>query len=179
LLEELGPGDVYAKGVNAIDAHGWVGVLRASLAEGTIGLALNAAQRRGFHLLFPAGFEKLVPGRLEEAARIAARRKDYAMGVPVNVFAFPGETVTEMDAFRLLTSVEATVISAGGLGGAEGAVTLVLSGDSKMVTKAVELAEQVKGARLPEPRLPDCRECAVPTCRFPGWEKPWFGLEPT
>jgi hypothetical protein len=175
-LDELGPRDVYVKGVNAIDADGWVGVLRASLAEGTIGLALKAAERRGFRLLFPAGYEKLVPGRLSEAVRIAAGRKEYAMGVPVNLFAFQGETITETDAFRLLAGVDATVISAGGLGGAEGAVTVVLSGESNEVAMAVQMAEEVKGATLPELSLPDCRECAVAGCRFPGWEKAWFGI---
>ncbi len=174
LLRLLGPSDVYIKGVNAIDAQGWLGVLRASLAEGTIGLVLAAAKTRGFATLFPVGYEKLVPTRLSEAARVSLRPKDYAMGCPVNLFAFQGESMTEVDSFRLLAGVEATVIASGGLGGSEGALTFLLTGEKMQVEHAISLAEQVKGVQLPQLKLPDCRVCSVASCTYPGWEKPWF-----
>ena len=48
LMEKMGPGDVYVKGVNAIDANKKVGVLLGSLAEGTIGKNAFGSRQKGF-----------------------------------------------------------------------------------------------------------------------------------
>jgi hypothetical protein len=177
LLEEIGPNDVYVKGVNALDIEGNVGVLWGNLAEGgTAGLVMAAQRRKGFHVIFPAGLEKLLPFSIKEAAKEAKRFEyDYSMGMPCGLLPCEGTVVTELRAIEILSGASAIPISGGGLGGAEGAVTLVIKGEKNQVTKAIQEVEDVKGATLPQVRLPNCSECPLSSssCGFPLKDKPW------
>ncbi|MDO8472641.1 MAG: hypothetical protein Q7T05_02360 [Dehalococcoidia bacterium] len=176
LLERLKPTDVYIKGANALDVEGNVGVLIGSGAKGgTISRVVAARKQKEFNLIFPVGLEKLIPVTVKEASA-AARGKfnDYSMGIacsmlPINF----GTVVTELKAFSILSGVVATPIAAGGVGGAEGAITLVLEGDKEQMTKAISYAEQSKGAVLPQVRLHSCANCANHSCDFPMVGKPW------
>ncbi len=53
LLDQMGPGDVYIKGVNALDPSGKAGVLYGNklTAGGTIALAQARSRRRGFSMV--------------------------------------------------------------------------------------------------------------------------------
>ncbi len=175
LLDEMGPEDVYIKGVNALDVEGNVGVLVGNRVEGgTMGRVTSAQRRKGFSLIFPVGLEKLIPGRISEVAREARKtRYDYSMGMNCGLLPCKGTTVTEPRAIEILSGAAATPIAAGGLGGAEGAVTMVIKGDTDQVTKAIEYIEECKGATLPPVRTPDCESCTWTICDFPLTGKPW------
>ena len=177
LLDEMGPNDVYVKGGNALDREGKVGVLWGNLSEGGTAAFVMAAQRRkGFHLIFPAGLEKLIPFSIKEAAKEAKRFEyDYSMGMPCGLLPCEGIVVTELRAIEILSGARAIPIAGGGLGGAAGAVTLVIKGDKEQVTKAIQYVEDAKGARLPPVRLSNCNECPVASvsCGFPLKDKPW------
>lgn len=166
LVSEMGEGDVYVKGVNALDAQGNVGVLfgsRSTRPGGTFGFVVAASRRKKFQLVFPAGLEKLIPVPVREAARAAAPRKlDYSMGWPCGLLPCKGTVVTEVDAIRILSGAGCVPIAAGGLSGAEGAVTLVIQGDRNRVENAVSLVTAVKGARLPDIPEMDCASCERP-----------------
>jgi hypothetical protein len=82
-------------------------------------------------------------------------------------------SVTEPDAVKLVSGAEAIPIAAGGLGGAEGAVTLVIKGDEAQVKKAIEFVEQSKGARIPQIRQFNCYDCPNKMCAFPVGDKHW------
>jgi hypothetical protein len=175
LLEQMGPGDVYIKGVNALDPQGNVGVLIGGPEGGTIGRVLSAWKKKHFNLVFPVGLEKLIPVPIGQASK-EAKRPSYAMGVAVSLLPCPGgKTVTELDAIEILSGAKAIPIAAGGLGGAEGAVTLVIKGNEEDVRRAINHAEQSKGAKVPGLRLFDCHECPFPLCRFPTGDKHWTG----
>jgi len=175
LLEEMGSKDVYIKGVNALDTDGNVGVLWGNVVEGgTFGRMVGASKRSGFTLIFPVGLEKLIPVPIEEAAKVAKRNGyDYCTGVPCGLYPAKGITVTEVDAIKILSGATAVPISAGGLGGAEGSITLVIKGEKEQVVKAVEHGEQSKGAGLPRVRVYNCDECPATICDFPLKDKPW------
>ena len=176
LFEKMGPKDVYVKGVNALDLEGTVGVLIGSEVEGgTIGRVIGASRRKGFPIIFPVGLEKLIPIRIEEAAREALKTKyEYSMGLSCGLFPCKGGTViTEITAIEILSGAKAIPIAAGGLGGAEGGVTLVIKGEKKQVIAAIEYVEQSKGACLPPADTPTCGECGTSNCRFPVKGKPW------
>ena len=99
---------------------------------------------------------------IEEAAEEAAPRNslDYSMGLPCALLPCEGIVVTEPRAIEILTGATAVPISAGGLGGAEGAITMVIIGNDRQVTKTIEHIEEVKGAQLPrEVRVVDCKDC--------------------
>ncbi len=181
ILDRMGPEDVYIKGANAIDINGAAGILIANEAEGkalggTIGLVSSRSKRQAFKIIIPVGLEKLIPTPIKQAAKEAALRNSlsYSMGTPCALFPCEGIVVTEPKAIELLTGAEAIPISAGGLGGAEGAITMIIKGEDDAVAKAIRLIEEVKGTRLPrEVRLPDCNTCKRERCSLRGANKPW------
>ena len=94
------------------------------------------------------------------------------MGMTVGLHPCPtGITVTEVRAIEILSGASAIPIASGGLGGAEGAITLVLKGKTDEVRKAFDFVEQSKGSRLPDLRLCNCNDCPVLNCRFPMTDK--------
>jgi hypothetical protein len=179
LLEQMGPKDVYVKGVNALDLQGNVGVLVGHrTGVGTIGLVMAARRKRLFTLIFAVGLEKLIPIPTHEAA-IAAKRSNcnYAMGMVVGLIPCKGgRKVTEIDAIDILSNCTAIPIAGGGLGGAEGAISLVIRGKEEQVKKAISVAEQSKGAKLPQFRLRSCYDCPNIQCRFPVGDKYWAAV---
>jgi hypothetical protein len=99
---------------------------------------------------------------------------EYGMGLPAGLFAYPdGKSITEIDAVKILSGAIAIPIASGGLGGAEGATTLIIKGTNKQVREAIKFIEQSKGAKLPALRLSNCSDCPVPHCRFPVGDKHW------
>jgi len=178
LLAEMGSRDIYIKGANALDTKGTVGVLWGNLAEGgTAGMVMAAQRQKEFNVIFPIGLEKLVPFSIEEVAKEAKRfNYDYCMGMPCGLLPCRGIVVTELRAIEILSSAAAIPISAGGLGGAEGAITLVIKGSEEQVTKAIEYIEQSKGAKLPQLRIPNCSDCPLTAtnCGFSLKGKPWI-----
>ena len=176
LFERMGPKDVYIKGVNALDTEGTVGVLTGNrVGAGTIGRVVSASRRKGFSLIFPVGLEKLIPGRIKDAAREALRTQyEYSMGLACALFPCKGTVVTELKAIEIMSGATAIPISAGGLDGAEGSVTLVIKGEKEQVSKAIEYAEQSKGSHLPSATTPICDGCQLPNCDFSMKGKSWI-----
>jgi hypothetical protein len=174
LLYRMTPSDVYVKGVNALDPGGNVGILFG--LEGSMGYIQAARKKRNFTIIYPAGLEKLIPISVKEAAKEAKlNRYESGMGMPVGLFPCPtGVTVNEVRAIEILSGASAIPIASGGLGGAEGAITLVLKGKADEVKKALDFVEQSKGARFPDLRLCNCNDCPVPNCRFPMAGKGWI-----
>ncbi len=177
ILDRMGQNDVYIKGVNAIDSNNTVGVLIGNRVEGgTFGLVMSAAKKKGFKFVFPAGLEKLLPIPIEKAAEEAAQRNllDYSMGLPCALLACNGIVVTELTALEMLAGTTVIPIGAGGLGGAEGGVTMVIKGNDDQGMKAIEYIESVKGTQLPrEVTVADCSKCQNEQCSLKGGKKPW------
>ena len=172
-MEQMTAKDVYIKGVNALDSQGNVGILVGE--RGGLGVVLSAWKKKKFTLIFPVGLEKLIPIPVRQAAMEAKQTKyEYGMGLPAGLFAYPdGRSITEIDAVKILSGADAIPIASGGLGGAEGAATLIIKGKNKQVRDALEFIEQSKGAKLPALRLSNCSDCSVPHCRFPVGDKHW------
>ncbi len=127
VIDELEQGDVILKGANAVDPAGGAGVLVGHPEGGTIVAALQAVVGRRVRLILPVGLEKRVSTGLKEiAARLNAPGASGARMLPV-----PGEVVTELEAVGILTGARAELVAAGGVGGAEGAVWLAISGTAE------------------------------------------------
>ena len=174
LTEKMGRGDVYIKGVNGFDADGRVAVQIGSVDEyGTIGRMVAARKVNDFEILTPVGLEKLVPGSLTEAARLVNRGIDYSMGVKSRLFPFEANVVTEIQALEFLSGARAVPFSAGGVSGAEGAVSIAVEGTEEQVRAAIAVAESVKGSQLPPIYSPQCLDCSMPSCHLCGELKPW------
>ena len=83
--------------------------------------------------------------------------------------------VTELKAIKFLTGATAVPVAAGGVDGAEGAVTLVISGEDVQVRKAIACIEGVKGAKIARRfRQTDCTLCDDKHCSLRGGTKPWL-----
>jgi hypothetical protein len=178
LFTRMGPKDVYIKGVNAIDPRGKVGVLIGNEVEGgTIGQVINAQREKGFTIIYPVGLEKLIPVSIEEAVEAAKHRLtlSYTMGARCSLLQCEGKVVTELQAIEILAGATAIPIGAGGVDGAEGAITLVISGEDNQVKKAIAYVEDAKGAKISRRfRQTDCTTCNNEHCSLRGGNKHWL-----
>jgi hypothetical protein len=178
LFARMGPKDVYVKGVNAIDPQGKVGVLIGNEVEGgTIGKVIVAQKQKKFTIIYPVGLEKLIPISIQEAAAAAKDRLNlsYTMGSRCSLLLCEGKVVTELKAIEILTGATAIPIAAGGVDGAEGAITLVVSGEDNQVKQAITYVEEAKGAKISRKfRQTDCTKCNDQHCSLHGGSKHWL-----
>lgn len=140
VVDDLREGDVILKGANAIDpARGQAAILIGHPKGGTISAILQAVVGRRVRLILPVGLEKRVLSDLNElAAKVNSPGSRGPRLLPV-----PGEVFTEIEALSVLTGVQADVVSAGGVRGAEGAVWLGVWGSDEEVEKARVLMASV------------------------------------
>ncbi len=139
-LKDMQPGDVFVKGANALDYERKVaGLLLGHPTGGTIGAAYGTVVSRKIHLIIPVGLEKLVYGDLLSLSVASRRPEDHPTTPAVSLFAFIGTIVTEIEALQILCGVEARLLAAGGVAGAEGAVWLLLRGDREALDQALWL----------------------------------------
>ena len=142
VADSLREGDVILKGANALDlAHRRAAILIGNPRLGTIGAILTAAVGRRVRLILPVGLEKRVAGDLDALARrLNAPGAQGARLIPVY-----GEVFTELEAIASLTGTSAELVAAGGVGGAEGAVWLAISGAAEQVAAAEGAIRAVQG----------------------------------
>jgi len=142
--KQMGAGDVFIKGANAINpALNQAGLLIGHPEGGTMGATLGILTSRRVRLLVPAGLEKTVPVDLEAVSQ--RLKREPGCGEIYGLWAFTGHIFTEADALTELTGVEAIPVAAGGIGGAEGAVRLLLSGSEEQIDDAMKLLDAVWG----------------------------------
>ncbi|WP_461866885.1 hypothetical protein [Thermococcus sp.] len=160
-LKHMGPKDVFIKGANAIDINWNVAVFAAAPDGGTIGKTFGWTITKGVFTITPVSLEKFVPTPVEEAAKLTGIYSfDWGTGLYAALVPIPhAHPVTEVEAYRILADVEAIPIAAGGAGGAEGSVTLVLEGDDKAMEKAKEITKAVKGEPYLRPYTAECEDC--------------------
>jgi hypothetical protein len=147
--------DVFLKGANAVDAWGEAGVLCASADAGTIGYALMSLIARDANLIVGVGLEKMVPSIGEALKVTGIYNYKYSTGRPVALIPLvKAKVVTEIQALVILFGVSATMVGAGGIGGSEGSVVLVIEGEEASVDKAFGFIESIKGEEpIPAPEI--------------------------
>lgn len=160
-LREMGREDVFIKGANAIDINWNVAVFAAAPDGGTIGRTFGWTITKGVFTITPISLEKFVPTPVEESAKLTGIYSfDWGTGLYAALVPIPhAHPVTEVEAYRILAGVEAIPIAAGGAGGAEGSVTLVLEGEDDDMEKAREITKAVKGEPPLKPYTEDCSIC--------------------
>ncbi len=151
ILPRLSPGDVVIKGGNALDPTGTVGVFLAGEDGGTVGKFYAAALARGVEVIIPISRVKSVHvpiGKL--VPKFGKGRLRWASGQKVGLFPLLGTVITETEAVEILYGVRAEHVASGGVGAGEGAVVLLLSGETQAVARAFsELSELAR--REPAP----------------------------
>ncbi len=145
-LAEMGPGDVFIKGGNAIDHTGLAAVLSSDSMGGTIGTAWGPVTQRKIELMVPIGLEKLIPDVREAIEFLAGKPIDEALGDKVGLMPMLGATVvTEITALEALYDVRSKCIASGGVNGSEGAIVLVIDGKDENVLRALDGIKAIKG----------------------------------
>jgi hypothetical protein len=142
-LEDMGPGDVYVKGANAVNyERRQAAVLIGHPTGGGVAAALGTIVARRICYLHPVGLEKSTSADLDQ---IAARLNEDAGGKGPTLWVVPGRIFTEIEALSVLAGVETVPAAAGGVGGAEGAVWLAAFGTSAQLDRAQEAIDSVRG----------------------------------
>lgn len=142
-LAEMGPGDVYVKGANALNyALNQAAVLVGHPTGGGVGAAIGTVVARRIRYLHPVGLEKDTSTDLNV---IAERLNGDSGGKGPTLWVVPGDIFTEIEALRALADVDAAQVAAGGVGGAEGAVWLGIFGGEKQLDKAKAVIEEIRG----------------------------------
>jgi hypothetical protein len=150
LCDQLGSHDLFIKGANAVDQQHNAAVVTASPTGGSLNTAFwRAIKERGLNVVVPVGLEKTIPYSLPDLVKKLGDGKVVAskqMGLPLQrIFLLPGKVITEIEALRILASVDAMPIASGGIGGAEGSTAILIEGTQEAVNKAWEIANKVKG----------------------------------
>lgn len=167
-FEDFHPETVVIKGASAIDPEGNVGVIAAGFDGGTVGATIGTVAAQGLKYIVPVGLEKLVPSVKESSAYAGAKTLDYTMGADFGIVPLPKAVpVTEIVALKILCGVEAKLVAAGGVGGSEGAVVLIITGEDDRVRAAVDLLESIKGEKPVKGARGNCEACKY-ACRFKG-----------
>ncbi len=144
-LQDLKAGDVVIKGGNALDySNRLAAVYIGGGSGGTTGKFMPYVVARKAHLIIPIGLEKTIAGNIIEVVKRMRDPIESLNSVP-SMWLLDGSIVTEIEAFQILANVEATHISGGGIGGAEGAVRLLLRGSKKDVERALSIADEIYG----------------------------------
>jgi len=140
VVDDLSPGDIILKGVNAIDPlKKEAAIYIGDPKGGTIVASLQAVVGRRVRLLLPAGLEKRVNTDLK---KISMKLNDPAQEGP-RMLTVNGELFTEIEAIKQLTGCSADLIAGGGVSGAEGSVWLLLEGSKEELISAKKLLDSV------------------------------------
>lgn len=86
---------------------------------------------------------------------------DGSMGMAVGMMVVGGNIVTEMEALKMLTGVDAIPIAGGGIDGGEGSRTFVLEGPEDSIKAARDLVCSVKGESALKTVVQDCELCGA------------------
>lgn len=139
VVDELKQGDIVLKGGNALDSWGQAAVFVAHPQGGTVLAAIQAVVGRRVQLIVPIGMEK----RVDEDVNVLAGRSLRPNARGPRLFPMMGDTFTEVDAIRLLAGADASLLGAGGIYGAEGAIWLGIEGTDEQTDAAISLLNSI------------------------------------
>ncbi|MBW1804393.1 MAG: hypothetical protein JRJ85_27125 [Deltaproteobacteria bacterium] len=166
-VRQFGPEDCFIKGANAIDPYGYAGGLQTNPNGGSWADAHGLMTARGLHCIVPVGLEKMIPSVIEASKRMGQMRLTYSYGSPAGLIPLTTfKVVTEVEALKILTGVDAVPVAGGGIGGCEGSRAYAVEGTAEEVEKAFAVYKQV----YDEPNITvDGKTEPLPYNPPPGW----------
>jgi hypothetical protein len=145
VLAEFEAHDVFIKSANAVDWEGNAASLLGSDTAGTLGIGMAVASARGCPFIIPVGLEKLVPSVAEASKMGGQLHTKYYLDRPVGYMPIVnGQVITEIQALRILTGVQATHIASGGFEQSAGAVVVYVHGADEDVRATMALVRDIK-----------------------------------
>lgn len=163
VLSAGGPGTIFIKGANAVDADDNAGVFCAHPGCGTIGFAYGYISGRGVKLIVPVGLEKMVASVKAACNQLGHDNLYYHTGQKIGMMPMiNAKVVTEITALKVLFDLDAVHVGGGGVTGSEGTVVLVATGTKEKIDAAVPVIEAIKGEPPLRTMKNFCADC-VPT----------------
>lgn len=146
ILPEMNEGDIVIKGANIINhSKGQAAIMIGSSTGGTIGNLYPTILEKKLRLIIPVGLEKESSQDIDligEYSKI--EHKNTSQKTPW-LWSVKGELFTEIEAIKQFAKIEAIHYGSGGIGGAEGAVSILLRGSENEVNKALAVIEDIQG----------------------------------
>jgi len=150
-------GDVYIKGANALDINGVPAVLVGGESGGSIGTLQGILQAKGIEIICPIGLEKLIFGNVYSLMEVMGTENmdPPAEGISCGLIPIPGATViTEVEALEILFDCEAYHVASGGIGGAEGSVSILIDAfDDEEMKEINEFMQKISLEPVLQPNL--------------------------
>lgn len=146
MLGKMKSGDIVIKGANMVNhAKQQAGVLIGHPTGGTIGNVDPFLKSNKLRLIIPVGLEKETSQDIDFISQFSKLSQEEVNKKTPYLWSMKGEIFTEIEAIKQFADVEVFQIGAGGIGGAEGAVTLCIRGDKDEVEKALGIVESIQG----------------------------------
>ncbi len=146
LIQRMEEGDIILKGANIINySRQQAGVLIGHPTGGTTGNIMPVVEEKRVRLIIPVGLEKQSSYDLNMLSRQSKEKYNKLNKNTPYLWSLPGELFTEIEAIKQLANVDVFQIASGGIGGAEGAVSLCIRGNETEVQKALAAIQAVQG----------------------------------
>lgn len=166
ITANMGRDDMIVTSANAFDSDGYAAMMAAAPLGYYPGRAMGGFSSQGCKVIIAVGLEKMIPGTIRQAILASGRESiDMSLGSAVGLIPLVGEIFTELEAISTLAEVSPTVIGSGGILGAEGATTLVISGRESQVKTIMDTIISVKGSKVSgtseslDECVRGCRQC--------------------
>ncbi|MHA1775208.1 MAG: hypothetical protein DRO88_04625 [Promethearchaeia archaeon] len=154
-IRKFTQGDLFIKGANALDLQGIPAVLVGGKDGGTIGTLQGILQAKGIEIICPIGLEKLVFHPVSETQFVMGMEKmDTPMeGIPCGLIPMISATViTEIEAMEALFECEVFHVASGGVGGAEGCISLLVDAyDDAEMKRIIKFMEKIAREPIYQP----------------------------
>ncbi len=146
ILPTMREGDIVIKGANIINHQsGQAAVMIGSATGGTVGKVYPIVQEKKLRLIIPVGLEKESSQNIDLLGEYSKIKHERLGKKTPWLWSIKGELFTEIEAIKQFADVEVVHYGSGGIGGAEGAVSLLLRGSEVEVAKALDLVEGIQG----------------------------------
>lgn len=162
LFDKMTGEDIIIKSGNILDKNMRAGVFvgEPNGTGGEWGVALAYVMCKGINLIVPMTLNKSAHVDIYDVMKETGIDKvdHQRTHVYAGMLPLPGTVVTEIDALKNLTGVDAIPVAMNGVGSGEGTVTLLLKGEEESISTAWELVTSIKG----EPQLnikSQCYDC--------------------
>ncbi len=146
ILSEMEEGDIVIKGANIINHQkGQAAVMIGHPTGGTTGNIYPVVQEKKLRLIIPAGLEKETSQNIDLIGGYSKIPHEATDKKAPWLWSIKGELFTEIEAIKQFADVEAIHYGSGGIGGAEGAVSILIRGSEAEVNKALAIIENIQG----------------------------------
>ncbi|WP_372755067.1 hypothetical protein [Labilibaculum sp.] len=146
ILSDLEEGDIVMKGANIINhSKGQAAIMIGHPTGGTIGDLYPIIQEKKLRYIIPVGLEKESSQDINVIGEYSKIEHENIAKKTPWLWSVKGELFTEIEAIKQFADVEAIHYGSGGVGGAEGAVSILIRGSESEVNKALEVIESIQG----------------------------------